>query len=88
MQASENETYPDIKIVKDNTGRPVQIPVVTRNQNAKDRNNFAKCHGIWNLFPVDPFKLAFGNDFSVKDIQTIKDEKRKLNRFDQARVVK
>ena len=61
------ESYPDIKIIDDNTGKPVQIPVVTRNKDAKLHNNYAKCHGIWNLFPVDPFKLAFGNDFGQDD---------------------
>ena len=66
----------------------MQIPVVTRNQDAKRHANFAKCHGIWNLFPVDPFKLAFGNDFSEKTIEDIKDEDRELHRFDQARVLK
>ena len=86
-------SYPDIKIVDDNTGRPVQVPVVTHNSNANFTrpNNYARCHGIWNLFPVDPFKLAFGNDFGQdadmsddEEIDSIKAENRKLNRFDQA----
>ena len=42
-------------IVEDTTGQLVQFPVVKHKDGA---TNFARCHGLWNLFPVDPFKIA------------------------------